>query len=83
MASKPTKAAAASARATTVSDSMTDDQRLAVINGTLIPMTHPDGGTCDLYKSDASGCILVPAIEAAAMLEHGFVVAGDAAPAAD
>lgn len=41
----------------------------------VIPMTHPDGGTCDRYEHDENGNILVPAIDAADMLGHGFVVA--------
>ena len=55
-------------------DGLTDDQRLAVLNGSLIPMTHPDNGTCDRYETNADGAILVPATEADAMFGHGFVV---------
>ena len=44
----------------------------------LIPMTHPDGGTCDLYEAQGDA-ILVPAAEVPTMLDHGFVVTvGDA-----
>lgn len=41
----------------------------------IVPMSHPDGGTCDRYDTDEAGNILVPALEAASMFEHGFVVA--------
>ena len=51
------------------------DALLAEQNATLIPMKHPDGGACDMYKTDKAGNILVPASEAASMQEHGFVVA--------
>ena len=51
---------------------------LAELNSGLIAMCHPDGGTCDLYGTDAAGNILVPADQAGSMIEHGFVVAGDA-----
>lgn len=57
-----------------------NDAFLADLAATLIPMTHPDGGTCDLYKSDKAGNILVPANEAALMQEHGFVVVDAPAP---
>ena len=50
------------------------DAALAEINSGLIPMTHPDGGTCDRYGTDADGNILVPANEAAGMFDHGFTV---------
>lgn len=45
------------------------------LGATLVPMSHPDNGTSDLYKTDAKGNILVPASEAASMFDHGFVVA--------
>lgn len=41
----------------------------------VIPMFHPDGGTCDAYESedrDGVHVILVPANDAASMIEHGF-----------
>jgi hypothetical protein len=40
----------------------------------MIPMVHPDNGTCDLYETNEAGHLLVPALEAAAMIDHGFVV---------
>ncbi len=46
---------------------------LAALNAGLVPMLHPNGGTCDLYKQDKAGNILVPCTEIAAMAEHGFV----------
>lgn len=45
------------------------------LGATFVPMSHPDNGTSDLYKTDAKGNILVPASEAASMFDHGFVVA--------
>lgn len=39
----------------------------------VIPMTHPEGGTCDAYEVDEDGNILVPVAEAGLMIEHGFV----------
>lgn len=42
----------------------------------LIPMAHPDGGTADAYETDEAGNILVPAIEAGVMMEHGFLPVG-------
>ena len=62
-------------------DSPADDQVITAIAQTLIPMTNPNGGTCDLYDTDASGNILVPADQAPAMFDHGFVVV-DQTPAA-
>jgi hypothetical protein len=50
----------------------------ADLAATLIPMSHPNGGTCDRYESDADGNILVPASEAAAMFAFGFAVVADA-----
>jgi hypothetical protein len=47
--------------------------------GASVPMHHPDGGCCDLYGTDTDGRLIVPAIEVPAMIEHGFLVAGDAA----
>jgi hypothetical protein len=60
-------------------EDLTDDHRLDALNSTLIPMTHPDGGTCDRYEKNADGDILVPAIEAAAMFDHGFKIGSDLA----
>lgn len=45
----------------------------AELGASLIPMAHPDGGTCDRYELDAAGNILVPADDVGAMIEHGFV----------
>jgi hypothetical protein len=42
---------------------------------TLVPMSHPDNGSCDAYETDEAGRLLVPAIEVPGMLAHGFVVA--------
>jgi hypothetical protein len=47
--------------------------------GTMIAMRHPDGGSCDLYATDANGRLIVPAIDVPVMAEHGFVVAGEEA----
>lgn len=48
---------------------------IAEVNARPIPMRHSDGnGACDLYKQDGDGNILVPAVDAARMIEHGFVV---------
>jgi hypothetical protein len=46
----------------------------AELNDTLIPMSHPDNGSCDRYETDKAGNLLVPANEAAAMFVHGFAV---------
>lgn len=50
------------------------DPAIADLNAGLIAMYHPDGGSCDLYGKGADGDILVPASEAASMIEHGFIV---------
>lgn len=42
---------------------------------TLVPMSHPDNGSCDAYETDKGGHLLVPAIEVPKMLSHGFTVA--------
>lgn len=49
------------------------DPAIAKLNAGLVAMVHPEGGTCDLYKADAKGNILVPASEIVAMQDHGFV----------
>ena len=43
----------------------------------LVPMSHPDGGTCDLYETDDAGRILVPVLEVGVMQDHGFFVSED------
>lgn len=56
----------------------------AELAATLIPMSHPDGGTCDLYKTDKkTGFLMVPASAAADMASLGFVVADSGAKGAD
>jgi hypothetical protein len=47
--------------------------------GAPVAMRHPDGGSCDLYETDADGRLIVPAVDVPVMIEHGFVVAGDEA----
>ena len=47
--------------------------------GTPIAMHHPDGGCCDRYATDTDGRLIVPASDVPAMIDHGFIVAGDAA----
>ena len=78
MASKPIKTAdtPASDGDDTISSTVEPTAPAATTDApvVLIPMRHPDGGTCDAYKADASGNVLVPADEAAVMLDHGFVV---------
>lgn len=51
------------------------DPAIADLNAGLVAMTHPDGGTCDAYETDADGNMLVPASEIASMLDHGFITA--------
>jgi hypothetical protein len=53
------------------------DPALTELNSGLIAMAHPDGGTCDAYETDADGNLLVPASDAASMIEHGFVLAAE------
>jgi hypothetical protein len=41
----------------------------------ILALEPPEGGTCDLYPLNKAGHSLVPAGEAAALIEHGFRVA--------
>jgi hypothetical protein len=55
----------------TLADPITD-----LIDGeTPVAMTHPDGGSCDLYATGDPGWLLVPAADVPFLLSHGFVVA--------
>lgn len=46
---------------------------------TLVPISHPDGGTIDGVEQDDDGNFLVRVIDAERYAAHGFVVAaGDA-----
>ena len=40
----------------------------------LVPMTHPDGGKCDAYKTDKAGNHLVPLADVPTMADHGFAI---------
>lgn len=42
--------------------------------GGLVPMMHPDGGSCDAFE-EVGGRIMVPAEMVDAMRSHGFSVA--------
>lgn len=90
MASKPSKAAAAetpdvdpqvneapaeTTPAKTEAPVEPEGVDIAQINAeTFVQMIHPDGGTCDLYETNAQGHLLVPVLEIADMVSHGFAV---------
>ena len=40
---------------------------------TVVPMSHPDGGSCDLFE-ERDGKLLVPSDMVETMASHGFVV---------
>jgi hypothetical protein len=51
------------------------DPKLAKINAGVRKMQTPErDGSCDRYKSDKDGNLLVPASEVPDMLDHGFVL---------
>lgn len=72
-AAEQARAEAAEAAAHQAEQDAIDAQDLAVINGSLVEMVHPDNGTCDLYEVNEEGHLLVPATEVGAMQDHGFV----------
>ncbi|MBC2668754.1 hypothetical protein ACFOON_15195 [Novosphingobium piscinae] len=77
------EAGAAVTEAEPAEDDAAEDTSILDLNAaTLIPMYHPEGGTCDAYASEERvvdgqtvTAVLVPADEAATLLAHGFVVA--------
>lgn len=66
-------------------DSPAEEGDEAVLSGPAAPwtathflMTHPDGGTCDAFKTDeATGALLVPIGREGELFPHGFVVSGE------